>query len=361
MAPSTVGLAVLDFGGPQGPEELAPFLTELLADVLPLPSPLSRWAAQYLGPARAKRIGPEYASIGWSPLVPTHRAQVAALLGQLGDEAPVCASGMMFTAPTMREAVDSLVHQGVGSLIALPMFPHFSLATTGAAFGMFYEALEAAGKQDIPVHWIGAYFDDPHYIRALASTIRTGIEATPGDGPLHLVFTPHGLPVSFERRRDPYPDQIRSSVRAVIAELGWTGPWHLGWQSKVGPARWLTPSTPDVLTHLAAHGAKRVTLVPISFAAEHIETLFEIDVQYREHAVQAGIPHFGRAPALTTHPDFVSCLAGRVRHARATMSQYSCVRCLLPRPQAHRRRSSCPNCSFRHPSWMQHSVPHPKS
>lgn len=352
---SRIGVALLDFGGPRGPDELVPFLTELLADVLPGPGPLVRWIAPRLARARSRVVGPNYEMIGWSPLVSTHRAQAAALRERLGDPAPPLASGMLFSPPTIDGCVAELLDAGVEGVIALPMFPHYSRATTGAAFSFFHEALVQAGRVDMPVHWIGAYPEHPGYVAALAATIRAGVSATPGpeQEPVHLLFSPHGLPVSYVQGGDPYADHIRASVRAVIRALDWGGPYHVGWQSRVGPVQWLTPSTPAVLADLAKRGATRVCFVPISFAAEHIETLHEIDIEYAEEAHRLGIEHVGRAPALGTEPDFIACLADQIRGALSSFDRYSCVRCLMPKPDEHRRRKKCPNCRFEFPSWAR--------
>jgi ferrochelatase len=351
-----IGVAVVDFGGPRDRAELEPFLARLLTDVLPGPMWLRRFAGGRIASSRARKVEGPYERIGWSPLVPTHQRQVEALKAALGPDAPPMASGMMFTAPEMDDAVAELRSKGVDRIIALPMFPHYSLATTQAAFSFLFEALERAGLGSTPVRWIMGYPEHPAYVRALANTIRAGVTATPGpaEEPVHLIFTPHGLPVSWVTRRgDPYPDQIRSTVRAVIAELGWDGPYHLGWQSRVGPVRWLTPSTPDVLDAVARAGGRRVCLVPISFASEHIETLYEIDVEYREHAEKVGIHGFGRAPALGTDPTFVECLADLVRGAVRDFSRYTCARCLMPKDDDHRRQATCPNCRFAFPPYLR--------
>ena len=339
-----LGVALLDFGGPQNAEQLEPFLSELLADVLPGPEWLSRPLGRVVARLRAPKVQPQYEAIGWSPLVETHRAQAAGLQERIDGLDVV--SGMMFTAPTMEHAARDIADRGIDTLIALPMFPHYSLATTHAAFTFFHRALVATGQASLPVHWVPAWFDHPGYIAALAESIRQGVEATPGEGPVHLVFTPHGLPVSFVQRGDPYPDHIRASVRAVLAHMEWQGPAHVGWQSKVGPATWLTPSTPEVLERLGKAGAKRVCLIPISFVSEHIETLYEIDVEYREDAHRFGIPHFGRAPALGTMPAFLDTLADLVTRAKGQLPKAHCVRCLRERTVAEPVRPVCPNCRF---------------
>lgn len=340
-----LAVALLDFGGPQNAEELRPFLSELLADVLPGPD----WVGGLFGPIiaklRAPKVQPQYEQIGWSPLVPTHMEQARGLRERLGDELPVV-SGMMFTAPTMDHAARQLGELAPDAVIALPMFPHYSLATTHAAFSFFHDALKRAGMGTLPVHWIGAWFDHPTYIRALAESIREGVQITPGEGEVHLVFTPHGLPVSFVRRGDPYPDHVRASVRAVLRELDWEGPAHIGWQSKVGPAEWLTPGTPEVLHRLGRAGAKRICMVPISFVSEHIETLFEIDVEYQNEAKAAGIEHFGRAPAMGARPVFLDALAELVHTATQSLDVHHCVRCLRRRTEIEPLRETCPNCNF---------------
>jgi protoporphyrin/coproporphyrin ferrochelatase len=348
-----VGVLLVNFGGPQGPAELEPFLRELLLDVLPGPGWLKAPLAPRLARLRAAKMLSAYEAIGWSDVVPAHARQVAAVRAVLGPDAPPIASGMMFTAPTMRDAVRSLAD--VERIVAVPMFPHYSFATTQAAYTFAWNAMRAENMADKPVHWVPAWFDHPGYVSALAATIRAGVAATPGEGPLHLVFTPHGLPWSFVRRGDPYPEQVRESARRVIAELAWREPWWLGWQSRVGPAKWLEPSTPDVLARLGAEGVSRVCLVPISFVSEHIETRYEVDVEYREIAHRAGIVHFGRAPTLDVQPAFVDMLADVIT-AAVERPAYRCVRCLIPQPDAWRRRPSCPTCRLPTPAFLREAA-----
>jgi len=351
------GVLFINFGGPQGPDELEPFLRNLFDDVLPLPNLVKSVAVPAIASRRSKTVGENYAEIGWSPLVPMTLKQVDAVRQALGSDAPPIAVGMQYTAPTLEQALDELDELGVDRLVAIAMFPHWSFATIGSAFEMLHEALEATGRAHWPVHHAPAFYDHPRYLDALASTITRGVESLDGQGPVHLLFTPHGLPLSLIRKGDPYPDHVRETVRRVIDHLGWTDPVHVGWQSRVGPVKWLEPSTEQVIRDLGQAGAERVCMVPIAFVSEHIETLHEIDIEYAEVAHHAGISHYGRAPALDLEQGFVDCLAALVQDGLAHFSNHRCARCLLPKPDQHRRRATCSNCRFTFPRYMREALP----
>jgi ferrochelatase len=314
----TVGVLVVNFGGPQGPDELVPFLEALFDDVLPLPWGVRAVAAKVIARTRARKVQSAYEGIGWSPIVPTTFAQVAALRAELGADAPPIAAGMLFTRPTVDTAVAELRAAGVDAFVVITMFPHYSFSTVRSALGRADAALK--GTAEDRIHRVRSFHDDPAYIEALAATIRAGVAALAGEGPIHLLFSPHGLPESFVRAGDPYPDEVRTSVRLVLEALGWTDPHSVGWQSRVGPQKWLTPSTLDELDRLGAAKTARVLAVPISFTGEHVETLHEIDVELAAHAKAVGVGIFGRAPALGVEPAFVRCLAGLARSGTAALA-----------------------------------------
>lgn len=313
------GVLVLNFGGPRGPDELVPFLTALFDDVLPLPTPVRALAAPLVARIRARKVRSAYEHIGWSPIVPTTLEQVDAVRARLGADAPPMASGMLFTAPSVADAVARLRAEGADAFVWLALFPQYSLSTTAAAFARAEAAFAAAGLADAPIRRIESFHDHPDYVRAVAATVRRGLEGLPGDGPVHLLFSPHGLPLSFVERGDPYPEQVRETCRLAVAELGWEGPWHIGWQSRVGPQRWLEPSTVHEIERLGREGVERLVVVPVSFVGEHIETRWELDVEVAEVAHRAGIRHYARAPALGLEPAFVDSLADLVRRGLAAL------------------------------------------
>ncbi len=343
--PHKPGLLICNFGGPQGPEELEPFLVELLSDVLPGPGWFKRALGARLGPLRARKVRENYEAIGWSPLVPETLAQLEGVRERLGPDAPPMAAGMMFTAPTMADGVRDLVREGCDAIVALGLYPHWSFATSGSAYDMVHDAVRDI-RPGLPVHFARPFFDDPGYVAAVAATIRRAADALPGEGPIHLLFSAHGLPVSLIRKGDPYPDHVQATVRAVVRALDWTDPYDLSWQSRVGPVRWLAPSTVDAVETLAHAGVRRLLLVPVSFVGEHIETLHELDLEVAEDARKAGIPHVGRAAALGHEPLFLDALADLAREALADLRGARCVRCLIPKDAAWKREKTCPSCGF---------------
>lgn len=352
----TTGVALLNFGGPRTADEVEPFLYNLFADRDVIQLPVGRRIQERIARRVARRRAPEvthqYEAIGYSPLVPVSLRQADALRAALrgrGFLGPL-AVGMRYTAPWTRDAVAELKAGGVDSIVALALYPHYSIATTGSSFNDLTRCLVAAGMGDVPVHHVPAWFHHPGYLSAMAARIRAGVEALGGD--VHLLFSAHGLPSSYVRKGDPYQGQVQETVRSVLRELRWGGGASLAWQSRVGPVRWLAPSTEGALAALGAAGVTTLLVVPVSFVGDHIETLYEIDVTYREVARAAGITRFALMPPLDDHPDLVACLADQVQGA--LRGERVCVRCALPREDAWHYARRCPDCHFRKPLFVVH-------
>ncbi len=154
--PNKPGVMVLNFGGPRNSEELVPFLSLLLEDVLPFPEIVNKQMGGIIAKLRGPKVQPNYEMIGWSPLVDSHFKQLAALKERLDPSMPV-ASGMMFTPPFAKQGLQDLLDQGVDHIVAVPMFPHYSFATTHAAYSFMFAAMEELGIEKMPVHWVPAY------------------------------------------------------------------------------------------------------------------------------------------------------------------------------------------------------------
>ena len=131
-------------------------------------------------------------------------------------------------------------------------------------------------------------------------------------GEVQIVYSAHSLPVSFIAEGDPYVEHLLRTIRAVEQMTG--RPGRLCYQSRSGPVEWLSPSTPEMLETLAEEGVKNILMVPISFVSDHIETLYEIDILYKNQAEDLGM-RLHSSPALNAHPIFIACLKDLVIQA----------------------------------------------
>jgi len=352
-------VAILNFGAPTKAEEVEPFLYELFRDpdLIKLPlGLLQERFARLISARRVKRVGHEYARIGYAPLVPTTFAQVEAIRAVLGDGAPRFFVGMRYTEPSIAKLVAQIRLKPPDRLVALALFPQYSSTTTGSSFNVLSRELGKVGLGELPVHYVPAFYEHPRYLAALRALIEERAAALPDRARAHVLFSAHGLPSTYYRAGDPYPDQIKDTIRLLMRDLGWPGSYSLAYQSKVGPVSWLRPSTDEEILRLAANGVRDAIVVPLSFVSDGLETLFEIDVTFGTLARSRGMT-LHRIRALDTHPDFIACLAEVLEAALADDSyqgigKYRCVRCLLPRHHERRMRVMCPDCSFSVPDYL---------
>ena len=172
----------------------------------------------------------------------------------------------------------------------------------------------------------------PGFVSSVASTVHAGLEKFSEDErkDVLLLFSAHSLPLNVVERGDPYPQEIGASVHAVMQALNYSHSYLLCYQSAVGPVRWLGPSAEAMLQQLGKMKRRSVMVVPIGFVSDHIETLHEIDIEYKALAFQSGIKHFERAPALNNSPIFLKALADIVAdhfNSGETCSRQYFLRC----------------------------------
>ena len=318
-----VGVLLLNLGGPDQLEDVRPFLFNLFSDpeIIRLPFPwLQKPLAWLISTLRAKKSQENYRQIGGgSPLRRITEEQGQALQAQLqakGKDAKVYI-GMRYWHPFTEEAIARIKRDDLERLVILPLYPHFSISTSGSSFRL----LEQIWKEDpaldqIDYTVIPSWYDRPGYLRAMADLIATELDQFPNPDRVQVFFSAHGVPVSYvEEAGDPYQKEIENCVALIMQTLDRPNAHTLAYQSRVGPVEWLQPYTEDALADLAAQGVEDLAVVPISFVSEHIETLQEIDMEYRELAEEAGIENFHRVPALNTHPVFIEDLANMVVEA----------------------------------------------
>ncbi|MCP9908016.1 ferrochelatase, partial [Cyanobium sp. BA5m-21] len=273
---------------------------------------------------RASKSQDAYRSIGGgSPLRRITGQQARELqssLRLLGIEATTYVA-MRYWHPFTESAVADIKADAVDEVVVLPLYPQFSISTSGSSF----RELQRLRQSDsvfaaLPIRCIRSYYDDRGYIGAMAGLIAREIQACPDPASAHVFFSAHGVPRSYvEEAGDPYQGEIETCARLIIenleATLGHSNSFTLAYQSRVGPVEWLKPYTDEALEELGRQGVKDLVVVPISFVSEHIETLEEIDIEYRKLAFESGITNFRRVPALDTNPAFIQGLARLVQHA----------------------------------------------
>ena len=230
---------------------------------------------------------------------------------------------MRYWHPFTEEAIAQIKRDRVEQLVILPLYPQFSISTSGSSFRLLEQIIANDPElQTINHTVIPSWYNSPGYLQAMAQLIAQELDQFPNPDQVHVFFSAHGVPVSYvEEVGDPYQREIEACSELIMKVLNRPNPHTLAYQSRVGPVEWLQPYTDDALKELAAQGVKDIVVVPISFVSEHIETLQEIDIEYRELAEEAGIENFHRVPALDTHPVFISDLATLVTDALAAPSR----------------------------------------
>ncbi|MCX7592197.1 MAG: ferrochelatase [Fischerella sp.] len=315
-----VGVLLLNLGGPEKLEDVGPFLFNLFSDpeIIRLPFPwLQKPLAWFIASRRTKKSQENYRKIGGgSPLRRITEAQGEALKEQLqalGQDAKIYI-GMRYWHPYTEEAIARIIQDGIEKLVILPLYPQFSISTSGSSFRLLEKLWQQDSRlQRIEYTVIPSWYKQPGYLQAMAELIAQELDQLPNADDAHIFFSAHGVPKSYvEEAGDPYQQEIEECTYLIMQTLNRPNAYTLAYQSRVGPVEWLQPYTEDAIPELAAKGVKDLVVVPISFVSEHIETLEEIDLEYREIAQEAGIHNFRRVPALNIHPVFIRALADLV-------------------------------------------------
>ena len=321
-----IGVILLNLGGPDSLRAVRPFLYNLFSDreIIRLGPPFLQkpvaWLISFFRSKKTKRL---YSLIGGkSPILNISREQAnvleellnSSLVTRHGSPPPTPPPrggrvrervkfktfvGMRYWHPFIDEVVPEMHRSGIKRIVALNMYPQYSHATTGSSMSRFKKVLS---QYPMEVFFITSWFDHPLYIEALVDVIKKGLE---GWGDVHVLFSAHNLPETLIKEGDPYVEQINGTIKEITKRLNIQ--WHLSYQSKSGPVKWLEPSTEEMLKRFAEKGFKNILLVPISFVSDHIETLYEIDILYKGIASRLGLA-LKRVDSLNTHPLFIEAL-----------------------------------------------------
>ncbi len=313
-----VGVVLFQLGGPERLEAVEPFLYNLFCDPEIINFPLAWLArkplARFIAARRTRYVSEHYAAIGGgSPILELTERQARALAAALEPHVdPRVVIAMRYWHPMTAEAIRWLERGPLDEIVLLPLYPQYSFATTGSSLKEWRRRYKPSG---VPVRVVESFQDHPLYISALVERIEHGLAQFLRPAEVHLLFSAHGLPLSLVERGDPYPKQVEATVRSVLELGAWRNPHTLCYQSRLGRQKWLEPSLIETIGRLAESGVRRMLVIPISFVTEHIETLFEVNIEARELARRSGVESFATMPALNDSPRFIAALADLVLQA----------------------------------------------
>lgn len=233
------------------------------------------------------------------------------------DHALKAYMGMRYCEPLIEQTLTQILADGIKEVIALPMTPFQSSASTGAYIEEVNRVNEKFGSS-LKVSFVKPWHLHPLFVGAVREKIDEGLDEFSSEerGRVHLIFTAHSLPKTM-LVNDPYVTQIEESVRAIVQTLQ-GHPWHMAFQSKgAGPVEWMGPDVESVLEELAKQNICEVLVIPIGFVSDHVEILYDIDIAYRKKAESLGIV-FKRSPSLNTSGTFLKALTAVIEeHLRS--------------------------------------------
>ena len=307
------GVVLFNLGGPDSLEAVEPFLFNLFNDaaIIRLPQPLRYAIARLISRRRAPLAKEIYAKIGGhSPILGETRKQADALAltlaGNSEHEFKIVVA-MRYWHPRSEEAAQALAMWGADEIVLLPLYPQFSTTTTTSSLDDWARAAKANGL-NVLTRAVCCWPTEPGLVESFASKIAAALAT---DRSLRVLFSAHGLPETIVRRGDPYPQHVEQTAQAVRTALARRGfddiDSRICYQSRVGPLKWIGPSTDDEIRR-AGRERKGIVMVPIAFVSEHSETLVELDIEYRHLAERSGVPRYERMATPGNDPIFIAGL-----------------------------------------------------
>lgn len=302
------GVLLLNLGGPDSLDAVRPFLYNLFSDreIIRLgPRFLQKPVAALIAAVRAGKTRAMYRLIGGkSPILDITKAQAAELerLLNAARERYRVYIGMRYWHPFIEDTVAQMHRDGINNIVAIGLYPHYSVATTGSSISRLKEVMKL--HPGLSFRSVESWCDHPLYIDAMVERIKDGLASFSTEP--EVLFSAHSLPQKFIDEGDPYLKEIGETISAVTKKIAIRP--HLSFQSKSGPVKWLEPSTEHMIEELSKKGVKDLLVVPISFVSDHIETLYEIDILYKAMAAGLGID-LRRTESLNTSPTFIRALA----------------------------------------------------
>ena len=306
---------LFNLGGPDNLDSVEPFLFNLFNDpaILNLPSffrfPLAKLIANRRSPT-AKKIYQELG--GSSPILKLTKEQAIALELKLNKDDYLsnykCFIVMRCWHPRAESVVKDVIDYNPDEIILMPLYPQYSAATSGSSIKEWKD-ISKKNNLKVKTSTICCYPTDSNFIEAHKNEIMKKIKNLKN---FKLIFSAHGLPEKNIKKGDPYQWQVEQSVNAIVKSLNIKDlDWIISYQSRVGPLKWIGPSTEDIIIENSKLG-KHIVLVPVAFVSEHSETLVELDIEYKELADKNGCINYLRVPALGINEKYISTMSNLI-------------------------------------------------
>ncbi len=305
-------IILFNLGGPDKIENVEPFLFNLFNDpaILNLPTLLRYPLAKLISNRRAPVAKKIYEELGGSsPILKLTKEQSGALEIKLNQnhekDEYKCFIVMRCWNPRAKDVIKDVQSFGPEEIVLIPLYPQYSAATSGSSIKEWKDVCKK-NNYNIKTSTICCYPTDHNFINAHTKEIIKKIKDLKN---YKLIFSAHGLPEKNIKKGDPYQWQIEQSVKKIVESLNNINlDWILSYQSRVGPLKWIGPSTEDIIIENSKLG-KHIVLVPIAFVSEHSETLVELDIEYKEIADANGCKNYTRVPALGVNEDFIKAMS----------------------------------------------------
>lgn len=305
---------IFNLGGPDTLKNVKPFLFNLFNDkaIISLAKPFRYLLAKLVSSRRNLKAQDIYKHLGGgSPILHETQMQKDALQKALGDEYKVFI-GMRYWHPMADEVLDDVIALNPDEIILLPLYPQYSMSTTGSFFTEWEEKMRAKNVT-IPLRKVCCYPGHELFIQSYQNVIEVAKEKENIPKNARYLFSAHGLPKKNIEKGDPYEGQVHKSVKSIVEGLPFIKDHVVCYQSKVGPLEWLGPSTETEIKRASVDKVP-VVIIPISFVSENSETLYELDYEYKMFANEQGIMGYTRVPTLRDNPFYIKALASMVEN-----------------------------------------------
>jgi ferrochelatase len=316
--PEKIAVILYNLGGPSKNEDIVPFLFNLFYDksIINIPNPFRYLLAKFISKNREKEATKNYNKLGGgSPLLANTLKQRDALQEKLDDVGSdykvfVC---MNFWHPMADETIMEVEKFNPSKIILLPLYPQFSTTTTGSFLEKWRDSV-AKSQLDCPQEVICCYYNNKEFVSSYVNIFKESYADALKDGDPFVIFVAHGLPKKIVESGDPYKWQIERTTECIVKEAEIEKlDYILCYQSRVGPVEWIKPYADEVILE-AAKENKNILVVPISFVSEHVETLVELDMEYRELAMENGAKAYHRAQTAGNDNAFIEGLKNIITH-----------------------------------------------